>query len=72
MESEYFPRILSDHSPLTLSIEMPEKMQNMYRWHLNPTLLKKTDFVNLSGNKFNYFVKQTVLPPLIVSYYGIH
>lgn len=35
LESGYLPRILSDHSPLTLSVVMPEKMPNMYRWRLN-------------------------------------
>lgn len=29
--SDYLLRILSDHSPLTLSIVMPDKIPNMYR-----------------------------------------
>ena len=44
VESEYLSRTLSDHSPLTLSIYMPERATNTYRYRLNPTLLQKTDF----------------------------
>lgn len=43
-KSEYLSRILSDHFPLTLSIHIPEKTSNVYRWRLNLTLLQKTDF----------------------------
>lgn len=44
LDSEYLSRTLSDHSPLTLSIFMPEKPVNMYRWRMNPALLKRPDF----------------------------
>lgn len=72
LESEYLSMILSDHSPLTLSILMPEKRQNLYRWRLNPILLKKTDFCKFIKEQISYFVKQIVLPPPIVLYYVIH
>lgn len=55
LESDYLPRILSDHSPLTLSIEMPEKMASMYRWRLNPTLLKKNDFCKFVRDQIKLF-----------------
>lgn len=55
LESEYLPRILSDHSPLTLSVVMPEKMPNMYRWRLNPTLLKKRDFCTFIRDQIKLF-----------------
>ena len=47
VESEYLSRTLSDHSPLTLSIYMPEKATNRYRWCLNPTLLFIRDQIEL-------------------------
>jgi len=55
VESEYFSRTLSDHSPLTLSIYMPEKTTNMYRWRLNPTLLQKPDFCKFIGDRIGLF-----------------
>ena len=55
VESEYLSRILSDHSPLTLSIYMPEKTTNMYRWRLNPTLLQKPDFCKFIRDQIGLF-----------------
>ena len=39
LESDYLSRMLSDHSPLTLSILMPEKPANQYRWTFNEKTL---------------------------------
>lgn len=55
IESKYLPRILSDHSPLTLSIYMPEKTSNVYRWRLNPTLLQKPDFCKFIRGRIELF-----------------
>lgn len=55
LETEYLPRILSDHSPLTLSINMPEKTPNVYRWCLNPTLLLKPDFCKFIREQIELF-----------------
>lgn len=55
LDSDYLSRILSDHSPLTLSIVMPEKMASMYRWRLNPTLLKKSDFCKFVRDQIKLF-----------------
>ena len=55
LESEYLPRIISDHSPLTLSLSIPEKIQGPYRWRLNPTLLKKPDFCQFIRNQIKFF-----------------
>lgn len=43
IDIEYLPRLLSDHSPL-LSVSIPEKVTEMYRWRLNPTLVKQPKF----------------------------
>ena len=55
VESEYLSRILSDHSPLTLSIYMPEKATSTYRWRLNPTLLQKPDFCKFIRDQIGLF-----------------
>lgn len=55
IESEYLPRILSDHSLLTLSINMPEETPNVYRWRFNPTLLQKTDFCKFIREQIELF-----------------
>lgn len=34
---------------------MPEKATNLYRWHLNPTLLQKSDFCNFIRDQIELF-----------------
>ena len=55
LESDYLSRMLSDHSPLTLSILMPEKPANQYRWRLNPTLLHRPDFCQFIRDQIKLF-----------------
>ena len=43
LDIEYLPRLLSDHSPLVLSISILTKVNGAYRWRLNSTLLKQPE-----------------------------
>lgn len=35
LDTEYLSRLLSDHSPLVLSVSIPDKVNGEYRWRLN-------------------------------------
>lgn len=55
LDSEYLSRMLSDHSPLTLSILFPDKPKTPYRWRLNPTLLQRPDFCTFIRDQIKLF-----------------
>ena len=55
LETEYLTRLLSDHSPLVLSISIADRIKPSYRWRLNPTLLKRPDFCTFIKEQINFF-----------------
>jgi hypothetical protein len=55
LDVEYLPRLLSDHSPLLLSISIPTKVNGVYRWRLNSTLLKQPEFCAFIKEQINIF-----------------
>lgn len=56
IDIEYLPRLLSDHSPLVLSVSIPDKVTEMYRWRLNPTLLKQSKFCTFIREQVDLFI----------------
>ena len=55
LDAQYLPRLLSDHSPLILSISMPNKVKTPYRWRFNATLLKQLDFHDFIKEQITIF-----------------
>lgn len=53
--TEYKARLLSDHSPLVLTIDMPDKQVTVHRWRFNTLLLRRPDFCNFIRNQINMF-----------------
>lgn len=52
---EYLPRLLSDHSPLVMSLSIPEKTGQTYRWRLNPILLRQSEFQKFIREQIDIF-----------------
>lgn len=52
---DFLPRLLSDHSPLVMSISMPDKIRGTYRWRFKSTLLNQDDFVTFIREQINIF-----------------
>jgi len=55
LDVEYLPRLLSDHSPLVMSLSIPEKTGRTYRWRLNPILLKQSEFQKFVREQIDIF-----------------
>lgn len=55
LDVEYLPRLLSDHSPLVMSLSIPEKTKGTYRWRLNPTLFKQPEFHKFIREQIDIF-----------------
>ncbi len=55
IDIEYLPRLISDHSPLVLSVSIPDKVTETYRWRLNPTLLKQPEFCTFIREQIDFF-----------------
>ena len=53
---EYKARILSDHSPLLMTIAVPDKVSSHYRWRFNSTLLSRQDFCDFIEKQIQFFV----------------
>ena len=52
---EYKARVLSDHSPLLMAMEMADKMKPHYRWRFNSTLLNRQDFCVFMEKEIKFF-----------------
>lgn len=55
LNAQYLTRLLSDHSPLVMSIFMPDKVKTSYRWRFNPMLLKRPDFCSFIREQIAFF-----------------
>ena len=54
---DYKARLLSDHSPLLMTIMMPDKEQSVYRWRLNSSLLKRQDFCDFIRKQIRLYLE---------------
>lgn len=59
-ECDYEAIILSDHSPLTLTIHIPTTQPSYCPWRLNPALLSNEAFVNYITSEIESFLSITV------------
>lgn len=41
---DYLPRVISDHSPISLAVLPKEHIPSFYRWRINPNLLQHPKF----------------------------
>ena len=59
--------VISDHSPLLLELEFPQRPPMCYQWHLNPILLSDKEFVNFISSEITLFLETNSTPGMSCS-----
>ena len=55
LDTKCLARLLSDHSPLVLSVSIFDKKTGTYRWILNSSFLKQPEFCTFIREQINFF-----------------
>ena len=59
--------VISDHSPLVLELEFPQRPPMCYQWRLKPILLPDKEFVNLISSEITLFLEANSTPGMSCS-----